>query len=256
MIKNIYMGKFAKWLGAGAGFTLGGPIGAIIGFVVGSFIDGVSVDDLKEEEQEYKGHQNEESQYVQSGDFEISLLILASIVIKSDGKIDQRELDYVRQYFVNLYGKTRANHAFKLFNGIVKREISTRQVCLQIRQYMSHSSRLQLLHFLFGIANADGSIDVSEEEAVKKIAYYLYINERDYSSIKAMFISESESSYKILEIPKTASEPEIKKAYRKMVKKYHPDKLIGLGEEHIKIGKQKFQKVQKAYDEIKKQRGF
>lgn len=256
LIKNIYMGKFAKWLGAGAGFTLGGPIGAIIGFVVGSFIDGVSVDDLKEEEQEYRGHQHKRNKNVQSGDFEISLLILASIVIKSDGKIDKRELDYVRQYFVNLYGKTRANSAFSLFNGIVKREISTRQVCLQIRQYMSHSSRLQLLHFLFGIANADGAIHAFEEEAIKKIAYYLYINEHDYASIKAMFISESESSYKILEIPKSSSDAEVKKAYRKMVKKYHPDKLIGLGDEHEKMGKQKFQKVQKAYDEIKRQRGM
>ena len=96
------MGKFAKWLGAGAGFTLGGPIGALIGFAVGSFIDGVSVEDLSQEQREYqKRRQSSGREYVKSGDFEISLLILASIVIKSDGKIDKRELDYVRKYFVN-----------------------------------------------------------------------------------------------------------------------------------------------------------
>ena len=59
----------------------------------------------------------------QSGDFEVSLLILASIVIKADGKQDQRELDFVRQQFVNMYGKERANHAFKLFKNISKQNI-------------------------------------------------------------------------------------------------------------------------------------
>lgn len=249
------MGKFAKWLGAGAGFTMGGPIGAIIGFVVGSFIDGVSVEDLKEEQREYQQNTENRSQ-AQSGDFEISLLVLASIVIKADGRIDQRELDFVRQYFVSLYGKTRANNAFKLFKGIVKKDVSARQVCMQIRQYMSHSSRLQLLHFLFGIAQADGHVAPIEEETIHKISYYLYISDRDFTSIRAMFEQKSESPYEILEIDRTVSDSEIKQAYRKMVKKYHPDKLVGLGEEHVKIGKQKFQKVQEAYEKIKKERGF
>jgi DnaJ like chaperone protein len=249
------MGKFAKWLGAGAGFTMGGPIGAIIGFVVGSFIDGVSVEDLKAEQREYQQNTGSRSQ-AQSGDFEISLLVLASIVIKADGRIDQRELDFVRQYFVSLYGKTRANNAFKLFKGIVKKDVSARQVCMQIREYMSHSSRLQLLHFLFGIAQADGHVAPIEEETIHKISYYLYISDRDFASIRAMFEQKSESAYEILEIERTASDSEIKQAYRKMVKKYHPDKLVGLGEEHVKMGKQKFQKVQEAYEKIKNERGF
>ncbi len=250
------MGKFAKWLGAGAGFTLGGPIGAIIGFVVGSFIDGVSIEDLKEEQKEYKNNEGKRRSYVESGDFEISLLILASIVIKADGHVDKRELDYVREYFVNLYGKERANNAFKLFKGIVKRKVSSRQVCMQIRQYMSHASRLQLIHFLFGIAKSDGDLKIQEEAVIAKIAYYLYVSERDFNSIKAMFLAKSESVYEILEVSKNASDAEVKKAYRKMVKKYHPDKLVGLGEEHIRGGKQKFQQIQKAYEEIKKERGI
>ncbi|CAM1372711.1 TerB family tellurite resistance protein [Tenacibaculum xiamenense] len=249
------MGKFAKWLGAGAGFTLGGPIGAIIGFVVGSFIDGVSVEDLKEEERKYNS-QDKKKSYVESGDFEISLLILASIVIKADGHVDKRELDYVRKYFVDLYGRERANNAFKLFKGIVKRKVSSRQVCMQIRQYMSHASRLQLIHFLFGIAQSDGSVKIQEEAVIAKIAYYLYINERDFNSIKAMFAAKSESAYEILEVSKSSTDAEVKKAYRKMVKKYHPDKLVGLGEEHVKGGEQKFQQIQKAYEQIKKERGI
>lgn len=254
------MGNFTKWLGAGLGFTFGGPIGAAIGFAIGSFVDGFSEDDLKQERIDYERHRSTDGSRsrdnTQSGDFEMSLLVLASIVIKSDGKIDEKELSFVRNQFVNMYGKQRANSAFKLFNGIVKKEVSARQVCIQIRQHMPHASRLQLIHFLFGIAKADGFVTQSEVEEIRKIAGYLYINDKDFVSIKAMFYDESDNAYKILEISRSVSDAEVKKAYRKMVKKYHPDKLQDLGEEHLKGANKKFQSIQEAYDKIKKERGM
>ena len=248
------MGSFTKWLGAGLGFTLGGPIGSIIGFAVGSFVDGVSKEDILKEFNEVQSGRS--SRNTQSGDFEISLLILASIVIKADGKVDQRELDYVRSQFVGMYGKERANRAFKLFSGIIKNNVSAHKVCVQIRQHMPHPSRLQLLHFLFGIAKADQFVVTSEVEEIKKIAGYLNINQYDFESIKAMFYDESDSAYKILEITKTASNDDVKKAYRKMAKKYHPDKLQDLGIEHSKGAKDKFLQIKTAYDTIKNERGF
>ena len=252
------MANFSKWLGAGLGFTFGGPIGAALGFAIGSFVGGFSQDDLTKEQRAYQQRVGRDGNTTntQSGDFEMSLLVLASIVIKSDGKVDQKELDFVRIQFTSMYGKERANNAFKLFKGIVKKEISARQVCLQIRSHMPHASRLQLLHFLFGIAKADGFVVESEIEEIRKIAGYLYINERDYSSIKAMFYDASENAYQILEITKEASNEEVKKAYRKMVKKYHPDKLQGLGEEHLKGANEKFQSIQSANDRIKNERGL
>ena len=186
----------------------------------------------------------------------MSLLVLASIVIKSDGKIDQRELDYVRSQFLSMYGKQRANNAFKLFKGIVKKDISARQVCIQIREHMSHASRLQLIHFLFGIAKADDFVTQKEVDEIKKIAGYLYINKYDYESIKAMFYDASDNAYKILEITKSASNDEVKIAYRKMVKKYHPDKVQHLGKEHQKGAEEKFRKVQEAYELLQKEIGF
>lgn len=255
------MGNFTKWLGAGLGFTLGGPIGAIIGFAVGSYIDGFSKDDVVLEHREYQDNvnnsrNNRQKAATQSGDFEISLLVLASIVIKADGKIDQRELDFVRTQFLQMYGKERANNAFKLFKGIVKKEISAREVCLQIRAHMSHAARLQLLHFLFGISKADAYVTENEVTEIKKIAGYLNINQRDYESIKAMFYVVADSAYKVLEITESATNEQLKSAYRKMVKKYHPDKLQDLGEEHLKGAKEKFQKIQEAYERLKKERGI
>ncbi len=246
------MGNFVKWLGAGLGFSVGGPIGSILGYVVGSFIDGFTKEDI--ERAKAYGSVNS---HVQSGDFEISLLLLSATIIKADGKIDQRELVYVRNHFKNMYGAERASHAFKLFNGFIKNNnISTRQVCVQIRQNLTHASRLQLLHFLFGIAKADGIVIENEVHTIKTIAGYLYINLYDFESIKAMFYDTIDSSYKILEIDKSVADSEVKKAYRKMVKKYHPDKLRHLGDEHMKGAEEKFRQVQKAYEHKQKERGM
>ena len=246
------MGNFVKWLGAGVGFTLGGPIGSVLGFVLGSLIDGFTMEDIEIAKTYGSGNTN-----VQSGDFEISLLLLSAIVIKADGEVDERELLYVRDHFKRMYGEQRANNAFKLFKGFMQsNQISTAQICAQIRQNLTHSSRLQLVHFLFGIANSDGSVIEEEVNIIKIIAGYLYISSYDFESIKAMFYDSTNSAYRILEIDKSATNDEIKLAYRKMAKKYHPDKLQHLGEEHVKGAEEKFKQVSKAYEQIQKERGL
>jgi DnaJ like chaperone protein len=247
------MGKFTKWLGAGLGWSFGGPIGAVLGYLIANAIEGFGKKDFQEFQRQAQGH----SDNTHSGDFEVSLLLLSSFVIKADGKIDQRELDFVRAYFVKMYGKDRANHAFRLFKGIIKSEaISPRQICLQIQHQMQHAARLQLMHYLFALAKADEIVTSEELDMLHKIASYLNINPRDFESIKAMFYNDSQSAYKILEIEKTATDQEVKAAYRKMVKKHHPDKLRHLGEEHLKGAQDKFLKIQEAYEQVKKERSL
>jgi DnaJ like chaperone protein len=261
--------SFAKWIGGALGWSFGGPIGAIIGLAIGSLIDstteqgGFLLGDGPTTRTQPQGRYRKVPNYkgqrrpqTQSGDFEVSLLILASVVIKADGIQDKKELDFVRQQFVNMYGKDRANHAFRLFKNISQQQIPTRQVCLQIKQMMDHASRLQLVHFLFGIAKADGMVTEVEVNQIHTICGYLGISSRDYESIKAMFYDSSDNAYKILEISKSASVEEIKKAYRKMAKKYHPDKVVHLGKEHQEGAEEKFRQVQKAYEQLQKERGF
>lgn len=268
--------SIAKWIGASLGWSFGGPIGAIIGLAIGSMIDGAATNNpllgqgssqqrqapyqrprRTQTRQRTRSRAEQQRAQTQSGDFEVSLLILASIVIKADGQQDQRELDFVRKSFVDMYGKDRANKAFKLFSKInQQRDISTRQVCLQIKDMMDHSSRLQLLHFLFGIAKADEIVTEEEIDKIETIANYMGVSRRDYDSIKAMFYNSREQAYKILEIPTTATNDEVKKAYRKMAKKYHPDKVAHLGDEHRKGAEEKFRQVQKAYEKIQAERGF
>ena len=257
--------SFSKWIGASIGWSFGGPIGAIIGLALGSLVDAFANEgenpllgqgrSREWDRDPYSGRTHSRAQ-TQSGDFEVSLLILSSIVIKADGKQDKRELDFVRQQFLQMYGKERANHAFKLFKKINKQQIPVRQVCLQIRQMMDHPSRLQLLHFLFGIAKADGHVTESEVNQIYTISGYLGISSRDYESIKAMFYNRSDNAYKILEVDKSATVSEIKAAYRKMAKKYHPDRVIHLGKEHREGAEEKFRQVQQAYEQLQKEKGF
>ncbi len=259
---------FAKFVGAGLGWTLGGPIGGILGFAFGSLIDGFHEADSKLFEKE----QAEKRNNTNPGDFEVSLLILSSLVIKADNLIDQRELDFVRTHFVSLFGKSRANNAFKIFNKIIKNDtVSTRRVCMQIQQHMDHPSRLQLLHYLFGIAASDGYVSPNEITEIRKMAGYLHISRQDYDTAEAMFliynqrsshqkgnmnIFNIENAYKILDVEKSASNEDIKKAYRKMAKKYHPDKIQHLGETHLKAGEEKFKKIKNAYEQLQVERSF
>ncbi len=246
------MASFSRWLGAGLGWAFGGPIGGLIGFTLGGLFDGLSKTDLKTFQQNHQ-----DPRQAATVDFEMSLLVLAAVVIKADNKVDQRELDFVRHSFVQMFGKTRANAAFRLFKGIVaNKQISTREVCEQIRQNVTHASRLQLLHFLFGIAKADNNVSDSEVQAIKTIAGYLYISPADFESIKAMFYTSTDSAYVVLGITKSATVTEIKKAYRTLVKKHHPDKLQHLDDAQIKGAKEKFMQIQQAYENIQKERGF
>jgi DnaJ like chaperone protein len=121
---------------------------------------------------------------------------------------------------------------------------------------MDYSSRLQLLHLLFNISLADGAANASEIAMIEEISGYLGIASSDYVSIRNMFVPETNSAYKILEIEPTATDEEVKKAYRRMAMKYHPDKVSHLGEEFRKTADEKFKSVNEAYEKIKKERNI
>jgi DnaJ like chaperone protein len=238
------MGKFGKWIGAGLGWTFGGPLGAILGFALGSFIDAADVQVIKGERK------------TTTGDFIASLLVLVASIMKADGKVLKSELDYVKKYFIQAFGSDSALEAMQMLRDILKQNIPLRDVSIQIKNRMDYSSRLQLLHFLYGIALADGKIDTAEIQTIEQIAYYLGISSTDSGSIKNMFVKTTDSAYIILGVNKNATNEEIKKAYRSLAVKYHPDKVSYLGEDIKNKAKEKFQQINEAYETIKKERGM
>lgn len=244
------MGQFGKWIGGGLGWAVGGPIGGILGFVIGSIIDGTT-----EQIQIGGGTTGYSARTTTSGGYIMSLLILIAAVMKADGKVMRSELEYVKRFMVHNFGEASAQDAVKLLRDLLKQNIPVNEVCRQIRQNMNYSARLQLLHFLFGIANADGQVQEPERLLIAHISNEMGINNSDFESIQAMFIRNVNADYKILEIEPDVSNEEVKKAYRRMAMKYHPDKVSHLGEDFQKAAKEKFQMVNRAYENIKKQRG-
>ncbi len=242
------MAKFGKWVGLGLGWALGGPIGGILGLAVGSIFDSGKSD--------VKGQSRGIREKTLRGDYAASLLVLIAAVMKADGRVMKSELDYVRRYFVSRFGEETASEAVVMLRDILKQEIPLRDVTNQLSQKLDYSYRLEMLHFLFGIASADGSVSDSENNVINKISGYMGISDSDFQSIRAMFVSQTDASYKILEIESTSSNDDLKKAYRRMAMKYHPDKVSHLGEDFKKVAHEKFRKVQEAYDQVKKERGL
>jgi DnaJ-class molecular chaperone with C-terminal Zn finger domain len=162
----------------------------------------------------------------------------------------------VKRFLVQNFGVDGAQEALAILKDLLKQEIPVQDVCGQIADHVDYSSRLQLLHFLFGLAYADGRMEPVEEQLIEVIAHSLGITEKDSESIRSMFKNTVEDLYKILEIDSTASNEDVKKAYRKMAVKYHPDKVAYLGEDVKNAANEKFQKLNSAYEKIKKERGM
>jgi DnaJ like chaperone protein len=248
------MAKFGKWIGGGLGWAVGGPIGAIFGFVVGSIVDGSSTQVQTGAGPGYSGRPSGYSTHTTTGGYVMSLLVLVAAVMKADGKVLKSELDYVKKFLVQNFGEASATEATRMLRDLLQQTIPVNEVCRQIQQNMNYSARLQLLHFLYGIAQADGHVDANEKQLIDNIGRLMGINSSDLGSIQAMFVRDTNADYKILEIESNVTDEEVKKAYRRMAMKYHPDKVSHLGEDFQKAANEKFQKVNEAYENIKKER--
>jgi DnaJ like chaperone protein len=237
------MAKWNKWIGGALGWALGGPIGGILGFALGAVSD--------EATQQYRPGKTP-----LPNDFSAALLVLCAAVMKADNRLMKTELEYVRKFFTHQFGAEHTRQRMLVLREILKQQIPLHEVCMQIRANVDSSSRLQLLHLLFGVAAADGQVSKDETHILQMISAQIGISERDFVSLKNMFVKDDDSAYKILEITRSASNEEVKKAYRRMAMKYHPDKVHHLGTEFQKDAQEKFKKINEAYEDIKKQRGI
>jgi len=185
------------------------------------------------------------------------LMALSAAVMRADGKVLKAELDYVKAFFNQQFGpRFSAEHLQTLKRFLDSGDIPLDQICRDIQMRMPEEVRIQLIHYLFGIAKSDGTVSESEIKVIEDIAQKLRIPRVEFESVKNMFYRDTNSDYKVLGIEPSASDDEVKKAYRQMAIKFHPDKVAQMGEEFEKGAKEKFQQIQDAYEAIKKQRGF
>ena len=251
---------FGGIIGAFLGFILTKRFfGAIIGYFIGSAFDNfknISSNANKNSGRTYSYDPGYYTQRISQNDFASALLVLSGAVMKADGKILKAELDFVKVFFKKQFSENLAKQYILKFKDILEKDFNLQQVCSTISSVMPSQQRSLLVQYLFGIAQADGHVSTKEVDLIRLIAGYLKLSRIEFEQLKSMFYKDASNAYKVLGVTDNATDIEIKKAYRKMAVQHHPDKFSQLGEEQQTAAKEKFQKIQDAYETIKKERGF
>ena len=233
-----------KWIAGALGWAFLGPIGGILAFYFASMAEEASY--VQGEQARLQGQRNS---------FLMSLLVLSAAVIKADGKTTSQELATMRSFFTRNFGAQAGVEAEEIVKELLTKEYNLYEVCGQIRSYMDYHQRLQLYHYLVALGACDG-LHQREIDILETIATYIGLSNAEVDSIFAQFLPSNDSNYRILEIEPNATDEEVKKAYRKMAIKYHPDKVATLGEDVQKAAEEKFKAVNQAYEAICKERGI
>ena len=239
---------YAKWIGGALGWVMFGPIGGIIGYFIGAGMD--------KDADKYSGSTNKTSVYqAERNSFLVSLLVLSTAVIKADGRTTSAELAKVREFFSRNFGPQAGEEAVSMIQRVLQQNYNLYEVCGQIRSNMDYPQRMQLYHYLVSLADSDGLVQ-SEIDILEVIATYIGLTKSDADSIIFQFRPDNESNYRILGISPSATNDQVRKAYRQMAVKYHPDKVSTLGHDVQKAAEDKFKAVSQAYESICKERGM
>lgn len=257
-----------KWIGGVAGFIAFGPLGALAGYALGSLFE-------KAKDITFDGGVGEQDANYSGGDargqrnsFMFSLLVMASYIIRADGKVMHSEMEYVRRFLRVNFGDAAVEEGnqilLRLFEERKRMDATNpnafrntiHDCCVQIRTYMSYEQRLQLLGFLASIAKSDGNVCKEEIEALKEVASSMGLSGQEVDSMLSLGGESLEDAYKVLEIDPSATDDEVKAAYRKMALKHHPDRVATLGDDVRKAAEEKFQKINNAKERIFASRGM
>lgn len=254
-----------KWIGGVVGFMAMGPLGALAGYVIGSMFESPS--DEGNTGGGY-GRVDTNDAYGQRNSFLFSMLVMASYIIRADGKIMHSEMEFVRNFLRKNFGEAAVSEGesilLNLFEQRKRMEMNdpnafkkTIADCgAQMSTYLSYEERLQLLSFLAMIAASDGNVCAAEIDALKEVAHYLGLSAAEVDSMLNMEGDTLEDAYKVLEIAPSATDSEVRSAYKRLALKHHPDRVAALGEDIRRAAEVKFQQVNNAKDRIYKARGM
>lgn len=253
-----------KWIGGFIGWAAAGPLGALLGFAIGSFIDR----DSKSSQQHSVEYNTQSPNSGQRNSFLFSLLVMASYIIKADGKIMHSEMEFVRQFLRANFGEAAVTEGNQILLDLFEKRKqmdainpsafrSTIYDCgRQIAANLTYEERLQLLRFLAMIAQSDGHVCDKEIEALKEVASAMGLSANEVNSMLNLGRNTLEAAYQVLEISPSATDDEVKAAYRKLALKHHPDRVASLGEDIRKAAEEKFRQINEAKDKIYKARNL
>jgi DnaJ like chaperone protein len=255
-----------KFIGAIAGYYFLGLFGALIGFFVGSFIDRIRVYG--------SGALNPLGNALRQAVFLETVFISMGKLAKADGLVSDKEIAHVEQFMQKL-GMTAQHReqAIKLFKQGTDLVFDIYPVCQRFNTVCGQTRNLKevLLVYLIVMALADGHFHPAEEALLFNIAGQLgygpvafkqmiemVLNQSRFAGGQASAATALDDAYKALGVTKDSTEQEIKRAYRKLMSQYHPDKLIGQGlpEDMIAMATEQAKEIQLAHDLIKKSRNI
>jgi DnaJ like chaperone protein len=248
--------SLGKWILGTLGFVVGGPIGSIVGVLIASLFE---KNNHTKERPPYSDQSSSRSQQrATQGDIRVSIIVLIACVIRADGKVLKSEVNHIKPFLVKTFGEEEAKQALLLIKELLNKDIDITAISHQISQHVNYSTRLELIHLLLGLAAADGELHPLELQTISSISNSMYIKDADYKSLLALYQRQKDNNwaYTALEIQPNATNEEVKKAYRRMAMKYHPDKVANAGEEIRQQATDKFRAINEAYEHIKQMRGL
>lgn len=263
------MNWWGKALGGAFGFMIGGPLGAVFGAALGHNFDrGLS------HAAKFDAHGIGEKERVQSAFFAATFSVMG-YVAKADGRVSEIEIKMANQIMAQMMlDSEQRGVAMKLFNEGKQKEFDIDGVLNQFKKECHRRTHLIQMFLEIQITTllADGVIHVKERETIFYIGEHLGVSRHvieqlikmvqgqqyysDESGVRHTPKADLENAYSVLGVKSSATDDEIKKAYRRLMNQHHPDKLVskGLPEEMVKIATEKTQEIRKAYDQIKKSR--
>jgi DnaJ like chaperone protein len=239
--------------------------GFLIGYFVGYLIENFASGDSEPKEERKSG-----GKYYQGiPDFDSSLLVLMASVMKADGRVLRVELEVAKEFLLQNFGEEKSKEMLLRLREFLKQDIALQPVCRSMEANLAYGARIQLLRFLFQMAGSDGEMTDVEVVLIEKIARYMGINISDYQQIKNQYkyayqsgnyqnfgTSSSKENYETLELDPKCSDEELKKQYRKLAMKFHPDRMANMPDVAKNEANFKFAKINDAYEKIKKERGL
>lgn len=255
-----------KFIGFIAGYYFFGFFGALFGLFAGSFIDRMLAYGT--------GGINPLQNALRQAVFLETVFISMGKLAKADGHVSQDEIDHVEQFMQKLgMTETHRLQAIALFKQGADPGFDVGPTYQKFMAVCGHTRHLKqvLLVYLIVMALADGHMHPAEESLLAGIAGRLGYDHAEFRQLLDMVQNQShfaagqtgsasalDNAYKALGVTKDSSDAEIKRAYRKLMSQYHPDKLIGQGlpEDMIAMATEQAKEIQLAHDLIKQHRNI
>ena len=252
-----------KIIGALFGFLFLGFFGGLAGFFIGSAYDRIRMLGLGGVNPLTRGHRQQV--------FLKTIFTLKGKLAKVDGHISEAEIEHTEAFMRQLkMSAEQRQQAIEWFKEGSAPGYDTNAVIHEFKQTCGHTANLPevLLVFLIVIALADGDFDAKEETLLSDIARQIGFSDSQFRQILDRTLNQThfapghtsqsslDDAYKALGVSESCSDQELKRAYRKLMSQYHPDKLTGQGlpDDMLELGKLQAQEIQAAYELIKKHR--